>query len=562
MNDILTLLKPRISSIRNSGFSKRSRGRAMKLLLISTIGIVFWAGLFAISLRVLSYFKGIEDIGDILALKLLSMMLITSFVLLIFSSILTSLSKLYLSRDLLLVHSLPVSSHKIFTARWIDSTVDSSWMVIIYTLPVFISYGIVYRSGFFFYLDIFLVLMSLSITASALSSILVMSAVIVVPASRMRSVFIFISLFFFVALYIAIRFLKPELLVDPEIFDSVLVYITALKTPSSPFLPTTWAFDSIKAILSGSVADGMFHAVISLSFSGTLVFAIIIVADSIYFKGFSKTQSAQARLIKQSPISSNLFKFLPGQVRALAVKEIKTFFRDQTQWSQLFLIAALVVIYIYNFNVLPIEKSPIKTIYLQNLLSFLNMGLALFVLTAITGRFAYPAVSSERNAFWIVKAAPGTIKKFLWVKFFIYYFPLLILAEILIISTNILLNVTAFMMILSIVTVFFLVPGIVAMGIGLGAAYPDFKAENPTQTVTSFGGLVFMILCAGFIGIVIVLEAGPVYSIFMAEINRQALSILNWLWITVSFSIAFTLSILAIILPMNFGEKKLSKLLT
>jgi ABC-2 type transport system permease protein len=562
MNDIIALLKPRISSIRNSGFSKRSRGRGKKFLLISTIGLAFWAGLFAISLRVLSYFKGIEDIGDILALKLLSMMLITSFVLLIFSSILTSLSKLYLSRDLLLVHSLPVSSHKIFTARWIDSTMDSSWMVIIYTLPVFISYGIVYRSGVFFYLDIFLIIMSLSITASALSSILVMCAVIVVPASRMRNVFIFISLVFFVVLYIAIRFLKPELLVDPEIFDSVLVYITALKTPSSPFLPTTWAFDSIKAVLSGSVADGMFHAVISLSFTGTLVFVIIIMADSIYFKGFSKTQSAQVRLIKQSSIGSNLFKFLPGQVRALAVKEIKTFFRDQTQWSQLFLIAALVVIYIYNFNALPIEKSPIKTIYLQNLLSFLNMGLALFVLTAITGRFAYPAVSSEKNAFWIVKSAPGTIKKFLWVKFFIYYFPLLILAEILIIVTNILLNVTAFMMILSIVTVFFLVPGIVAMGIGLGAAYPDFKAENPTQTVTSFGGLVFMILCAGYIGIVIVIEAGPVYSILMAEINGHALSILKWVWITVSFSIAFTLSILAIILPMNFGEKKLSKLST
>ncbi|MBW2563601.1 MAG: hypothetical protein JRE29_06140 [Deltaproteobacteria bacterium] len=560
MNDILTLLKPRISSIKNSGFSKRSRGRAMKFFLISTIGLIFWAGLFAVSLRVLSYFKGIEDIGDILTLKLLSMMLITSFVLLMFSSILTSLSKLYLSRDLLLVHSLPVSSHKIFTARWIDSTVDSSWMVIIYTLPVFISYGIVYRSGIFFYLDIFIVLTSLSITASALSSILVMSAVIVVPANRMRSVFIFISLFFFVALYIAIRFLKPELLVDPEIFDSVLVYITALKTPSSPFLPTTWAFDSIKAVLSGSVADGIFHAVISLSFTGTIVFAIIIVADSIYYKGFSKTQSAQVRLIKQSSIGNSLFKFLPGQIRALAVKEIKTFFRDQTQWSQLFLIAALVVIYIYNFNVLPIEKSPIKTIYLQNLLSFLNMGLALFVLTAITGRFAYPAVSAEKSAFWIVKSAPGTIKKFLWVKFFIYYFPLLILAEILIIVTNILLNVTAFMMILSIVTVFFIVPGIVAMGIGLGAAYPDFKAENPTQTVTSFGGLVFMILCAGYIGIVIVIEAGPVYSILMAEINGYALSILKWVWITVSFSIAFTLSILAIIIPMNFGEKKLSKL--
>jgi hypothetical protein len=75
--------------------------------------------------------------------------------------------------------------------------------------------------------------------------------------------------------------------------------------------------------------------------------------------------------------------FLPGPIHALTVKEVKTFFRDQTQWSQLFLIAALVNIYIYNFKVLPLEKSPIQTVYLQNLLSFLNMGLASFVLIAI-----------------------------------------------------------------------------------------------------------------------------------------------------------------------------------
>ena len=93
----------------------------MKFLLIGTFGFVFWSGLFAISLRVLTYFKGIEDIGDVLGLKLLSMILIISFALLIFSGILTSLSKLYLSRDLFLVHSMPVASHKIFLSRWIDS---------------------------------------------------------------------------------------------------------------------------------------------------------------------------------------------------------------------------------------------------------------------------------------------------------------------------------------------------------------------------------------------------------------------------------------------------------
>ena len=50
------------------------------------------------------------------------------------------------------------------------------------------------------------------------------------------------------------------------------------------------------------------------------------------------------------------------------------------------------------------------------------------------------------------------------------------------------------------------VPGVVALGVGFGAAYPDFKSENPAQSVTSFGGLLFMLLAAGFIAAVIVLD--------------------------------------------------------
>ena len=139
---------------------------------------------------------------------------------------------------------------------------------------------------------------------------------------------------------------------------------------------------------------------------------------------------------------------------------------------------------------------------------------------------------------------------------------MLVLTEILIVATNILLEVTPFMMILSTVSVFFMVPGIVSMGIGFGAAYPDFKSENPAQTVTSFGGLLFMMVCAGYIGTVIALEAGPVYSIFMADISGRMLTVIERIWIVGSFCLAFILCILATVLPMKFGEKKLSGLLS
>jgi ABC-2 type transport system permease protein len=560
MNEVLTLLKPRIWHVRKRGSSKANGRSGARVFLLGSFGLLFWCGIFAVSWRVLVYFKGIEDIGDILGFKLLSMMLVVSFALLLFSSILTSLSKLYLSRDLLLVHSLPVSSYKIFIARWIDSTVESAWMVIIYTLPVLISYGIVYHTGIFYYVNTMILMLCLAAIASAISTLLVMTAVIFIPASRMKSVFIFMGILSFVVIYLAIRLSQPELLVDPEVFDTVMVYITSLQTPSSPFLPSSWVYDGIQSALSNSISSSLFFTTLALSFTGMIVFVLVLLADAIYFKGFSKTQNAPARLFKKNVVGDRIFNFLPGPIKSFTAKEVKTFLRDQTQWTQIFLIAALIVIYVYNFKVLPLEKSPIRTVYLQNLFSFLNMGLALFVLTAVTARFAYPAVSMEREAFWLVKTSPLSIRTFLWIKFFIYYFPLLILTEVLIVATNILLQVTPFMMTLSTLTVFFTVPGIVAMGVGLGAAYPDFKAENPTQTITSFGGLVFMIFCAGYIGLVVLIEAGPVYNLFMAGIRNNVISLSTWIWIFGSFILVLILSVLATCLPMRFGERRLSEL--
>ncbi|MEJ2101725.1 MAG: hypothetical protein P8X68_17405 [Desulfobacterales bacterium] len=197
MNDIITLLKPRIWPLKNRGLLNASGKSTTRFLLLGSFGLLFWCGIFAVSWRVLIYFKGVEEIGDILGYKLLSMMLIVSFALLLFSSILTSLSKLYLSRDLSLVHSLPVSSYKIFIARWIDGTLESTWMVIIYTLPVFVAYGLVYQSGPFYYLNTTLTMLCLAVIASTIGTLMVMIAVMFITASRMKSVFIFMGILFF-----------------------------------------------------------------------------------------------------------------------------------------------------------------------------------------------------------------------------------------------------------------------------------------------------------------------------------------------------------------------------
>ena len=66
MNEVITLLKPRIWPLRNRALSRVNGNSGARLLLLGAFGLLFWCGIFAVSWRVLIYFKGIEEIGDIL----------------------------------------------------------------------------------------------------------------------------------------------------------------------------------------------------------------------------------------------------------------------------------------------------------------------------------------------------------------------------------------------------------------------------------------------------------------------------------------------------------------
>jgi ABC-2 type transport system permease protein len=558
MSTVLDLVKPRLWPL----LHRRPNGAArqyVRLAVMTTVAGLLWIGIFLVSLRVLTHFSTIEQIGPLLNYKLLNMLMVTALALLVFSDVLTALSKLYLARDLPLVHALPVPAHRIFLARWVEISFDGSWMVVIFTLPVFLAYGMVFEQGLLFGLVLPAVLIPFALLAAAFSCLLVLLAVIAIPANRMKNIFVLLGLLAFVAVYLAIRIARPEQLVDPEVFDSVLTYMASLRTPSSPWLPSTWAYNALYAALEGSPADGLLDIALLWSGTGAVLSVCVGLADRLYFRGYSRTQAAGHKFRRRPMGTIRRRSPFSGPIRALLDKEFKTFWRDQTQWSQIFLIMALVVIYVYNFKVLPLEKSPLPTVYLQNLLAFLNMGLALFVLTAVTARFAFPAVCSEREAFWLIKTAPLSIRSFLWIKFCIYFLPLLVLTEGLIVVTNTLLKVAPFMMGLSVLTVLAMVPGIVAMGIGFGAFNPDFRTENPAQAVTGFDGLLFMVFSTAFIGAVLALEAGPVYHYFINQLRGRPLPLPWYMRAWASGLLAVLLCAAAALVPMAIGRRRLER---
>lgn len=544
-HSLLLLLIPRFLALRNS-IRRRGQSGRTRALILTTLMVLFWCGAFWFFHRTLDYFLTIPDLGPVLSQKLMSMVFLTFFALLIFSNIITGLSTFFLSHDLLLLIPAPVPPAHLYGAKFIETLVDSSWMVLLFSVPAFLAYGVVHGGGPIYYLMVILTLIPFLMIPAALGIMVTMGLAYILPAQRGKDMLVVFSALFIALFYMLFRLLQPEKLVNPEAFSDFLGFLAAMRAPSSPFLPSTWAAESLLSFLGFGNGDVVFQYLLLLSTALFLVVAGAWLSERLYPLGWSKAQEGR----RSSGVKpwweagiTGIARLFPVHLRVVVVKDLKTFFRDAGQWSQLFQLLALIVVYVYNFSVLPVGSSAAASFYLQNVISFFNLALAGFVIAAIAVRFVFPALSLEGKTFWVLKSAPLPLRRWWWSKFWVALLPLLILGELLVTITNHFLDVSPFMMVLSAATLLFLSFGIVAMGMAIGVAYPNFTAEHSAKIAASFGGMLYMVLSILFIGAVVVLEAWPVYMVFMSDIRGLPLSPAVWSGIATSCGLAVTLTL-------------------
>jgi ABC-2 type transport system permease protein len=552
----MLLLRPGWLSLQRR-ISRGDRRERLRAAVFLSLGVLFWTFTFWGFWRVLVYFRGIESFGDVLAAKLLSMILLTFFALLVFSNVVTALSTYFLSDDLELVLTTPVSLTDVYRAKFLETGVSSSWMVLMFGAPVFLVYGLVFDASVEYYLVLLVALPPFLAIPASMGIALIMILTNVFPARRARDVLVLLALLFAAGIYLLIRFLQPERLMNPEAFSGVLSYFVALTAPSHPLLPSHWMTQAVSPLLFQIRTDTLFFLGMLWSTAGAFVVLGGWVAAAIYGQGWSRSQEGKRAAISRSAFVSELVRIaigaFPPPVRPLMKKDALTFLRDPTQWSQLLLLGALVVVYLYNFSALPLDRAPMESWYLQNILAFLNLGLAGFVVAAVAVRFVFPAVSMEGKAFWIIRSSPMTLKAFLWGKFWSSLIPLLVLSEFLVVASNWLLGVSPPMMVLSVATIFLATFGITGLGVGLGAIYPRFNVENVAHIASGFGGMLYMILAMGFVGAIVFLEALPVYLAVRARFLRAPLDGWQYLSMGICFALIVALIGAAFWLPMKRG---------
>ena len=532
----MRLLLPFFCSARNRFFPR-------KKLPLRTVGVLVFSlavcvALYIFGVRVVTYFHSQNELGIILSLKIFQMAWITIFAMLIFSCMVSAVSTLFLSQDNEIIFAAPVATPDIFFMRYLTTSIYTSWMMIVFSIPIFAAYGTVFAAGILYWP---LMLGTIITTAGIATSFGMGLTVILVnlfPARRTKDIILYLSVCFGIFIYLIFRLMRPEDLVNPDKYGHFVDYLSSIATPAAPYIPAAWASNLLSYYLMDREVDFLVLALLCVT-PVVLFFLDEWAMERWFLTGFTKSQESFGGYRKF---------FSRGRYRRNALqwifrKEAKLFLRDSAEWSQLFMIAALVVVYLYNFKVLPVERSIFEEEYVTNLISFLNIGLTGFVIASLAARFVYPSIGAEGGSFYLIISSPLTTTRYILYKYVFYVVPFTGLALILLVISNRLLNIEGPMWWISVTTGLLITWTVLAMALGFGAIYADFKAENRAAALGGIGAILFLFTAIAFEMAIIFLGGSPVYKVMRGWLRHgimpfnDLLILIGWILASVSLSL-------------------------
>ncbi|MBI4872471.1 MAG: hypothetical protein HY814_13005 [Candidatus Riflebacteria bacterium] len=511
---LFSLLRPQLQMARNFVRSQDWRG----IVLVALIAFVVMATLYLVSFRMLTRVDGVAIIGPLLKRYLLSMVLFSLLLMLVFSNIITALSTFYCSHELDMLFASPIGYTRVFVAKFVETTVVSSWMVFGMLLMLLVAYGQSYQSPWYYYPICWLPLVPYCVYASSAGICITLGLARALPVHQTRNILRFMGAVAIGLLVLFLRMLRPEQLMRPEKFRSFTNFLYQLHNPRIEAFPSAWTANlSLEAMGLDAADPG--KELLRLFGGAAVAFAFTFwLARRFHFAGWLKFQESGERGRKGGlrwlGFLEGLMGWLSVPTRAILEKDVKVFIRSPVLWTQFLLMVVIVAIYIYNVYLLPLGELAIVHPLLPDFLSFLNIGFIAFIVVACALRFGYPAVSMEGSVFYRIHASPLSLQTYVWIKFWSNFVPLLLIALILVCVSDALLGVRPGIFVLGVLDAALVTLVVSALAIVFGAQYRNFRAENFAQIPSGFGGMVFMVTSLAFVVVFLLLQAYPMWAYY------------------------------------------------
>jgi len=510
-SQLLLLLRTNLIHSWRRLLSIRSQSRLLTGIISAFIlgYLVLAFELFFYGMRFMAKFPGL---GAVLTERLLYTLFAFLFALLLLSNLIISYTNLFRNRETAFLLTLPVSTQTIFNWKFIESTVLASWAFLFLIAPLLVAFGLVRDLPWHFY-PVTALLIGLFII---LPGVFGAAAAIVIGRHLDRKSFQLLLLLLAVVLLAFVAFWWKTNPVDDDLLDKRTLealdkLLAKTRFTMFPFLPSYWLSGAVLQWAEGIPRHALFFATVLLShtlFFGSLAFTRF---GNLFYGTASAVQSRAGGMFKFNFFKSAekdsaapgfleklfaRFSWLATDTRALAVKDLRMFWRDTTQWGQTVMFFGLLGAYIINLrNFTHQLTSP----FWIEAVAFLNLGACAFNLASVTTRFVFPQFSLEGQRMWIVGMSPMGLARVVMTKYWLASAASLAVTLGLVTLSCYLLKMTwedvaFFGAVVTVMT--FALNG---LAVGLGILYPNLKESNPNKIVSGFGGTLCFVLSSIYI---------------------------------------------------------------
>jgi len=464
--------------------------------------------LFFHGLKFIAKFPGL---GAALTERLLFTLFAFLFLLLLLSNLVIAYGNLFRNRETAFLLTLPVPSQTIFNWKFIESAILASWAFLFLIAPLLAAFGLVREVPWHFYPLTALLIGLFIILPGVLGSAVAIGIGRHLDRRSFQVVLLLVAvtLLAFAAFWWKANPVDDELL-DKRTLEALDKLLAKTRFTMFPFLPSYWLSSAVLQWAEGVMAGAIFFAAVLLShtlFFGSIAFTKF---GSLFYDTASAVQSRGGGGFKlgfsreeTNPRARGLLErlfanipLLPPDTAALAVKDLRMFWRDTTQWAQSVMFFGLLAAYIINLrNFTHQLTSP----FWIHTVAFLNLGACAFNLASVTTRFVFPQFSLEGRRLWIVGLAPVGLARVVRIKYWLASFISLAVTLALVTLSCYLLrmpwdDVAFFGAVITVMT--FALNG---LAVGLGVMFPNLKETNPNKIVSGFGGTLCFVLSSIYI---------------------------------------------------------------
>lgn len=472
----------------------------------------------------------------------------------LFSVLVASIGTLYGSDDLELLLAHPTSTARIFGMKVLELFVNAAGLPLLFTLPVLAGVGVALEAPPLFYLVSTLAAVALYSLPVTLGSLLALVLVRFSPAGRVREVATAVSISAAAAALLGLRALRPEQLLqlDAEDSEAFEAFLTAFARLEIGWLPPAWATNASWAAIDGRIHLGLG---VLLLVGGLGLLLTGLLARLAFARGWVRSLDAapgvRFRRGGRPALWERLLVGALGTAGAIIAKDARVFTRDVQQWSQVIVLAALAGVYFVSLSAIPVPTQQFRDV-----MGAMNIAFVSFIVAGVALRMAYPSVSYEAGAFWLLQVQPVRPRAVVLAKF-LFLLPLMVaLAVGLGVAAGRVLDLSPTLAFGAPLAAGFSALGLTGLAVGMGAANPRFSYTNPNELAMTPGALAFMGLALVYATLVTLLLARPAWTALRQPSVTAYWTSAEGLLVLAGLS---ALTLLATVLPLWHGARHLAR---